>query len=41
MTISTLVENGWNYISSEKLNRNFSDVMVESMVKNHNKAVLK
>ena len=33
MTISTLVENGWNYISSEKLNRNFSDVMVESMVK--------
>lgn len=33
MVISTLKGNGWNYISAEELPRNYSDVMVEPMVK--------
>jgi len=33
MVISTLVSNGWKYISRDDLDRSFSDVMVESMVK--------
>lgn len=34
MIIESLKKNGWNYIENEHLNRDFSDVMVESMVKN-------
>lgn len=33
MVISTLSKNGWKYIEAEKLPRQYSDVMVESMVK--------
>lgn len=33
MVISTLKGNGWNYISVEELPRDYSDVMVESMIK--------
>ena len=33
MVINSLRENGWNYISKDELPRNYSDVMVESMVK--------
>lgn len=33
MVISTLKDNGWTYIPSDQLDRTFSDVMVESMVK--------
>ncbi|MES8983972.1 type I restriction endonuclease subunit R [Listeria innocua] len=32
--LDTLVKNGWKYVSSEELNRQYNDVMVESMVKN-------
>lgn len=34
MIINTLKKNGWNYISADNLQRDFSDVMVEDMVKN-------
>jgi len=34
MTLTTLVNNGWKYIPSLDLKREFSDVMVEEMVKN-------
>ena len=33
MLITTLKKNGWKYISAEELPRNYSDVMVEPMVK--------
>ncbi|MFV0527265.1 MAG: type I restriction endonuclease subunit R [Lachnospiraceae bacterium] len=33
MVISTLTKNGWNFISADDLPRDFSDVMVEPMVK--------
>ncbi len=33
MIISTLKENGWNYIPAEELPREYSDVMVEPMVR--------
>ena len=33
MIISTLSSNGWEYIPADKLPREFSDVMVEPMVK--------
>lgn len=33
MIISTLSSNGWEYIPADKLSREFSDVMVEPMVK--------
>ncbi|NTU30656.1 HsdR family type I site-specific deoxyribonuclease [Brevibacillus sp. HB1.1] len=33
LVISTLKSNGWKYVSSEELPREYSDVMVESMVK--------
>ncbi len=33
MIISTLSSNGWEYIPADKLQRDFSDVMVEPMVK--------
>ena len=33
MVIDTLVKNGWKYIPAAKLDRNYKDVMVESMVK--------
>lgn len=33
MVISTLKGNGWNYIPAEELSRDYSDVMVEPMVK--------
>lgn len=33
MIISTLVNNGWKYIPAEKLSRDNSDVLVESMLK--------
>lgn len=33
MVISSLQKNGWTYIPAEQLNRDYSDVMVESMVK--------
>lgn len=33
MVISTLVSNGWEYIPAEELPRNYSDVMVEPMVR--------
>lgn len=33
MVISTLAKNGWNFISADDLPRDFSDVMVEPMVK--------
>ncbi len=33
MVISTLSNNGWTYIDRDNLQRDFSDVMVESMVK--------
>ena len=32
--IETLKKNGWKYIPAEQLDRELSDVMVESMVKN-------
>ena len=32
MVIDTLVKNGWKYIPAAKLDRNYKDVMVESMV---------
>ena len=31
--IETLKKNGWKYIPAEQLDRELSDVMVESMVK--------
>jgi len=34
MLITTLKDNGWNYIPAEELPRDYSDVMVEPMVKN-------
>lgn len=34
MTIATLQSNGWKYIPAEELPREYSDVMVESMVRN-------
>ena len=34
MTLATLQSNGWKYISAEELPREYSDVMVESMVRN-------
>lgn len=33
MVITTLNSNGWRYVSSEELPRSYSDVLVESMVK--------
>lgn len=33
MVISTLIKNGWKYVPAEQLPRDFSDVMVEPMVK--------
>lgn len=33
MVINTLQNNGWKYIPAEQLNREYSDVMVEQMVK--------
>lgn len=33
MLITTLKNNGWKYIAAEELPRDYSDVMVESMVK--------
>ena len=33
MIISTLVKNGWEYIPADQLDRDESDVMVESMVR--------
>lgn len=33
MVLTTLKSNGWKYISAEELQREYSDVMVESMVK--------
>ena len=33
MVISTLQNNGWEYIPAEELPRMYSDVMVEPMVK--------
>ncbi len=33
MIIKTLVNNGWKYIKAEDLPRQYSDVMVESFVK--------
>ena len=33
MTLSALQGNGWNYIPAERLERQYSDVMVEPMVK--------
>ena len=34
MTLATLQSNGWKYIPAEELPREYSDVMVESMVRN-------
>ena len=34
MTLTTLINNGWKFIPSLDLKRDFSDVMVEEMVKN-------
>ena len=34
MIITTLSKNGWEYIPPEELDREESDVMVESMVRN-------
>ena len=33
MLISSLKNNGWKYVPAEELPRNYSDVMVEPMVK--------
>ena len=33
MILTTLKSNGWNYVPAEELPRNYSDVMVEPMVK--------
>ena len=33
MVLATLQANGWKYIEAEKLSRHYSDVMVESMVR--------
>ena len=33
MVLATLQANGWKYIEAEKLPRHYSDVMVESMVR--------
>lgn len=33
MVISTMKSNGWKYMTAEELDRDYSDVMVESMVK--------
>mgnify|MGYP006873236626 CR=1 FL=1 len=33
MIVSTLVKNGWEYIPADDLDRDESDVMVESMVR--------
>ena len=34
LTLQVLQSNGWKYIPSEELPREYSDVMVESMVRN-------
>ena len=34
MILSTLQQNGWKYIPADKLQRDYSDIYVESMVKN-------